>query len=283
MSSRLQLSSRAPSSLDLLFLHQMNIVGVTALRLSPEDWVVAMETALLVIIIVGRWLMPKGELTRDQLSALLLAHLGTASDIVDFLTILAEGEASESGSFVFAVLAIWTWSLCQFPFVVTHTTEELASSSESTRDVKDVHDGHVDPDKKMHRFQVKRKIKRALAVLVETEAWAIFVSVLMQDGPFFIMRLISIFKFHVVTYTNYFFTCKNALLLVLQLYRLNSICSEYKKNNQGSKITVIPAGDGQQKVGTMPAHTRLSTLYNSERLWPTNSKAAAKPISILPS
>ena len=40
------------------------------------------ELGLIIVIIFGRWLMPRGKLTRDQLSALLIGYVGTAADIV---------------------------------------------------------------------------------------------------------------------------------------------------------------------------------------------------------
>ena len=40
------------------------------------------ELGLIIVIILGRWLMPRGKLTRDQLSALLIGYVGTAADIV---------------------------------------------------------------------------------------------------------------------------------------------------------------------------------------------------------
>ena len=43
-----------------------------------------------------------------------LVYMGTASDIVDFLTLLGEPVVvkGESG-FVYATLAVWSWSLMQ--------------------------------------------------------------------------------------------------------------------------------------------------------------------------
>ena len=38
----------------------------------------------MLILIIGRWLLPKGDLTRDQLSQLLLVYIGTAADIIEF-------------------------------------------------------------------------------------------------------------------------------------------------------------------------------------------------------
>jgi hypothetical protein len=38
----------------------------------------------MLILIIGRWMLPKGDLTRDELSQLLLCYIGTAADIIEF-------------------------------------------------------------------------------------------------------------------------------------------------------------------------------------------------------
>ena len=86
---------------------------MVTMSMTVETWTVTLEQTLLVVIILGRWLMPKGEMTREQLSSLLLVYLGTASDIVDFLTLLNEPNVLKSHAFVYATLVIWTWSLMQ--------------------------------------------------------------------------------------------------------------------------------------------------------------------------
>lgn len=40
------------------------------------------ELGLIIVLITGRWLMPRGNITRDQLSALLLGYVGNAADII---------------------------------------------------------------------------------------------------------------------------------------------------------------------------------------------------------
>lgn len=57
--------------------------GVT-LSVTPDTWTTLIEQFLMLILIVGRWLLPKGDLTRDQLSQLLLVYIGTAADIIEF-------------------------------------------------------------------------------------------------------------------------------------------------------------------------------------------------------
>lgn len=39
-------------------------------------------------------------------------------------------------------------------------------------------------------------------------------------------RLVLIFRYKVVSYMNIFFTCKNTLVTILQLYRLFVLCCE---------------------------------------------------------
>ena len=60
------------------------------IRMSSDEWVRALEQILLLFLILGRWLLPKGKLTHDQLSQLLLVYIGTAADIVEFFEAFKE-------------------------------------------------------------------------------------------------------------------------------------------------------------------------------------------------
>lgn len=53
-------------------------------KFSAESWATVIEQFLMLILIIGRWMLPKGGLTRDQLSQLLLVYIGTAADIIEF-------------------------------------------------------------------------------------------------------------------------------------------------------------------------------------------------------
>jgi hypothetical protein len=45
-------------------------------------WTQIVEQTLLLVLIIGRWLLPVGKtMTRDQLSQLLLVYIGTAGKI----------------------------------------------------------------------------------------------------------------------------------------------------------------------------------------------------------
>jgi len=58
--------------------------GIDPASIENRDWVRTLEQLLLLILILGRWMLPKGKLTHDQLSQLLLVYIGTAADIVEF-------------------------------------------------------------------------------------------------------------------------------------------------------------------------------------------------------
>lgn len=53
------------------------------ISLGREEWCKILEQMLLLILIIGRWLLPKGEITREQLSQLLLVYIGMAADIIE--------------------------------------------------------------------------------------------------------------------------------------------------------------------------------------------------------
>ena len=188
---------------------------------------------MLVVLIVGRWLLPKGDLSREQLSSLLLSYLAIASDIVDFFGVTEEDDAlKENNVFVYSVLALWTWSLMQFPFV----------TSMQRRDGNDSDDEEEEEDEKS-QFNFKHKplaentekvkkslsqrIKKQIHWLLQTEGWVICLSLFLQDGPFLIVRLIAVFKYNVLTESNYFFISKNVLTILLQNYRLYSLYHDH--------------------------------------------------------
>ena len=69
---------------------QVNLEIRIPLKLKSEEWIKTLEQMLLLLLIMGRWLLPKGKLTHDQLSQLLLVYIGTAADIVEFFDAFKE-------------------------------------------------------------------------------------------------------------------------------------------------------------------------------------------------
>jgi hypothetical protein len=54
-----------------------------------QNFAMYVEVTMMLIIIIGRWVMPKAGVTRSELSQLLLVYMSLASDIIDLLSVLA--------------------------------------------------------------------------------------------------------------------------------------------------------------------------------------------------
>ncbi len=117
--------SLAQATDDLKNLDKLLGLGVNLkipnIQIKAEMWITLVEQFLMLILIVGRWLLPKGDLTRDQLSQLLLVYIGTAADIIEFFDSFKDKTIAGEPILVFLTLGIWTWSLLQFTIVLTAT------------------------------------------------------------------------------------------------------------------------------------------------------------------
>ncbi|XP_076069801.1 transmembrane protein 26-like [Oratosquilla oratoria] len=213
----LELRSRRPPKVAGQPEESVDIVGLRLnLDLRLEDWVLILEQLLLVILLIGRWLLPKGELTRDQLSQLLLAYMAMAADIIELFECFKEEKVASNKELILATLAIWSWSLLQFTLVLSS-----AQAPKPRLSITSSYHSSV--------LEVPETCSSTLEHVLDMDIISILTTVLMQDGPFFLLRVILIFRYQVVSYMNIFFTCKNTLVVSLQLYRLSVlICQKCK-------------------------------------------------------
>jgi hypothetical protein len=192
------------------------------LSLSIDDWVVAIEVTFLMIIIIGRWLLPKGKISRSALSQLLLVYLSLASDMIDLLSIFQEDKVIRNTKMVYSILAVFSWSTFQFSLNLVATRgrnfrlEPDPSNQDFNQNFKD-----------QFRRNGNKPNLGVCHKLYTSELPSIFITILMQDLPFLVLRLIAVIHFEVQSYTTIFFTCKNLFILFLQIYRLWSICMEH--------------------------------------------------------
>ncbi|KAK2489888.1 hypothetical protein MC885_009793 [Smutsia gigantea] len=161
-------------------------------------WTLGLHQTFLLMLIIGRWLLPiGGGITRDQLSQLLLMFVGTAADILEFTSeTLEEQNVRNSPGLVYAILVIWTWSMLQFPLDLA--VHNVACPLSVTA----------------------RGFPSLLLCQYSADLWNIGISVFIQDGPFLVVRLILMTYFKVINQMLVFFAAKNFLVVVLQLYRL---------------------------------------------------------------
>ncbi|KAK5978676.1 Transmembrane protein 26 [Trichostrongylus colubriformis] len=187
---------------------EYDLLGESRIEISgPEEelQLQLLEQLLLVVLIIGRWLLPKGDISREQLSQILLAYLAISSDIVEFFDVFKEKAVYNNINVQQIVLAAWTLSLLQFPFVLTVSRARKMRVA-ITKTYEELIMPHTSPP-------------NFWEVFYDVDIWAIILANSLQDIPFLLVRLYLMLQHGLITYTMIFFTCKNALIIALQTYR----------------------------------------------------------------
>jgi hypothetical protein len=85
-------------------------------------------------------------------------------------------------------------------------------------------------------------------------------TILLQDGPFLCLRLGLIIHYKIISQSNVFFTTKNLLVVLLQLYRVYVIIIEHRKRNQ-----LAHSSDTIQTSNGLPDVPQKSTTGRKKR------------------
>ncbi|XP_060081896.1 transmembrane protein 26-like [Ylistrum balloti] len=184
-----------------------------SVNLTNETWVFTIEQTFLLLIIFARWILPKGRLTRDKLSQLLFVFLSKASDVTDFFQLFDENQVKRDDVVVYSILSIWTLSVLQFSLVLTETKDKETGSDDIQNE------------------------NRIMNTCLETDVWSNIVSLVMEEIPFFVVRMYAIATYNLVTYSIIFFAAKNMLMITMLAYRLFSVFNDVRetrvlKNNR---------------------------------------------------
>ena len=198
----------------------------------------SLQQIMFVILVVGRWLLPKGHLSRGQLSQLLMFYLGLSADSLEFsIETLSLETVNCDLNLIYAVLALWTWSMMQFTLV---RSSVVSNTRESEIDFKEL---------KLNMHSVNTVVKRCCG----SEIWSLLMTVLLQDGPFLTMRLFLMVQFNVFNNMMLFFVIKNILVVCIQLYRVfilifpGSVHRGERDQDEICTVCVQPrGGDGKQ-------------------------------------
>ncbi|CAF4115539.1 unnamed protein product [Rotaria magnacalcarata] len=309
------------------------------------------EISFMFVIILGRWLLPKGNISHSALSQLLLVYLSLASDILDLLTLFSEQEIYLSSPMVHIILIVFSLCMFQFtlnltatrgrsfyaefdntdievhqsaphskpipkstpikhklldksilPIISSSTVRPLATTTTNltpraksrassvciisppdtifgNADITSDHEMKVNRSanttysltpqltfdevdrienvsrppmthrqsasslNSLHsslwnasrsKYESRKSLADSMRIFIRkrsskflrSEIWSILVTLSLQDGPFFAVRLVAIIVYRVRSFLTYFFTFKNFLILIFQLYRIVSICLE---------------------------------------------------------
>ncbi|XP_076857366.1 transmembrane protein 26 [Brachyhypopomus gauderio] len=195
--AKLPINSSSP---DLPLLSHITIPAGLA-SLDPETWVVGLEQTMLIVLVLGRWLMPKGDMSRDQLSQLLMVYVGLGADVLDVLDTFKQSEVKTNRVVIIVGLSLFSWALMQFPLVLTQTSPPKQG--------RETQLGDGGPG-----------FMSCSAPCCSSEVWSLLLTVGLQDGPFLVYRLYLMIKENVLNQMMIFFTCKNILIVMLEMYRI---------------------------------------------------------------
>uniref|UniRef100_A0A8C5MY36 Transmembrane protein 26 n=1 Tax=Leptobrachium leishanense TaxID=445787 RepID=A0A8C5MY36_9ANUR len=117
-----------------------------------------------ILLIVGRWIMPKGQMTRDQLAQLLLLYIGLGADILDILQFLKDNQINRM-SIMITGLSIYSWVTLQFTLVLTQTQSSRPQVKGHGKD-------------KVSSCSPRKRCNYSFCV---GEVWSLAISVAMQD------------------------------------------------------------------------------------------------------
>ncbi|XP_068587982.1 transmembrane protein 26-like [Cebidichthys violaceus] len=200
---------------NLTFQSDVKNLNQVSSTVCSNDWILALHQILLLLLIVGKWLLPLG-ITREELSQILLIFVGTAADILEFSSETLSDVRENSRQLVYIVLAIWTWSMLQFPLHVSVVNAKPDNEGEQEA-------GEV-----------------SLLSKYSKDMWSIVETLFIQDGPFLVVRLTIMIYFKVYHQMLVFFTVKNFLVIILNLYRLVGIYQEWRSRaGRGSAVPFV--------------------------------------------
>ncbi|OWF56274.1 transmembrane protein 26-like [Mizuhopecten yessoensis] len=227
----------------------ISVYGVTiplTIELEPDTWVVIIEQLLLYFMILGRWILPRGKISRNELSQLLFVFIGMASDITELFALFDESQVRQSLELTYVILIMWSVSLIQFCFVLTATKN---------------------PSRPRVALASPREMRRKLhcSTCYSTELWSIFVLMLMQDLPFLVIRTYTIASLNLITYSIIFFTAKNILIVLLLIYRVAVICCVKKDDEDDNEPTSPKAEEMVYRKGKTNGHLEsISVIEHKE-------------------
>lgn len=196
------------------------------MELDPENWAAGLEQTMLIILVLGRWLMPKGDMSRDQLSQLLMVYVGLGADILDIFDTFKEPEVKTNRAVIIVGLALFSWALMQFPLVLTQTQSPPRGQPQQPGSLRQEYSPGVS-------VGGDTRAPSSFTSCCSSEVWSLLLTVGLQDGPFLLYRLYLMIQEQVLNQLMIFFTCKNILIVLLELYRIAVVQCEQQAGEMG--------------------------------------------------
>lgn len=189
------------------------------------------------------------------------------ADIIELFEAFKEQGVHRNLTIIHLILTAWSVSLMQFTLVVTSTKTRKPRPAKSTnpKEAEKCISCHLfwETELWVNHFSLFL-VRRILSFLQ-----ALSTTILLQDGPFLILRLGLIIHYKIISQSNVFFTTKNFLVVLLQLYRVCVIIIEHRKRQ---KLALL--NEKSQSLSSLP---RKSNLNRKDGTKSTNSLAVQTP------
>ena len=183
---------------------------------------------MVIILVLGRWLLPRGKITREKLSDILLGFTSMSADILGLFQMIHGSGTSYDCELEMSIigLAISNLSMLQIPFDLDFSIGNYRKEMES---------------KEGRKLTLKERFDNP-------EVRTILMNTFMHEAPFLIMRI-----YYVAAHANtllevdnlydlldngtqgvFFYAAKNVLFLALQGYRLWILMKDENEDTTGS-------------------------------------------------
>ncbi|XP_064641401.1 transmembrane protein 26-like isoform X2 [Lineus longissimus] len=239
------------------------------LLLESDMWVKILQQTFILLLIPVRWILPRGKITRDRLSQILLVYIALGADIIELLDVYDIPAVMEDKAVFIAVLAVWTVSLIQFIFLLASSGARRSRMAFFT------------PENKQHSHMLLSHRKTSISPTIDdneerrcdkVEVSALVMTLFLQDIPFLVVRLYIMISFKEFSNTLLFFVSKNIFTIILQFYRmcivgcceeesddddLDGLADEMQDKNPENKATVVQV---QEASHNEPAEEQVHSL-----------------------
>lgn len=198
-----------------------------------NKWIEVLEQVLMLLLVFSRWILPKGEITRERLSQILLVYIALASDIIELFDLYEMEEVMKDTVLFHIILVTWTLSLVQFTLVLAGS-KSRKSQAVMVAPMNTDAEQNIDEDYKVDRVEVL----------------SLMLTLALQDVPFLFIRIYIIAYYRKMSNTLLFFAAKNALIIALQFYRVSIIvCGSPEKDVDNEGVIDEPSDPEQGHVG----------------------------------
>jgi hypothetical protein len=154
------------------------------------------EHIFMAMLVLSTWFLPKDDLTRDDTYSLMIQNISMAADAHEMFFSSDDLKILTKKNDVFPIVILGAWTLSLPLFVINTSTETYTN--------------------KRFRYVTKRHFEK----LFGNFYWKYLISMILMDGPFFIIRIVGVIGYQVIGLQNIFYIAKNVSQIVIQVSRI---------------------------------------------------------------